>query len=215
MGKLIDLTGQQFGRLFVIERVGNYISPQGVKQAQWRCKCKCGNETNVTTAKLRSGHTQSCGCKVVETIAQMNKTYGMSNSRLHYAWGNMKSRCYNPNNRFFKRYGGRGITVCEEWRDSFTAFVDWAMENGYRDNLTIDRIDNNKGYSPNNCRWVTAKVQANNRSTSKVYVIDGTAKSISEWCERYTKKKSTVAYRLNAGWTIEEALELVPRKKTK
>lgn len=201
MSKFIDLAGQRFGRLTAVERAGK--NRYGVV---WKCLCDCGSYTEVAGTKLRNGHTRSCGCLVSDTIGNLNRTYGMSKSRLHYIWGNMKSRCYNANNRFYKRYGGRGIAVCDEWRDDFTAFVDWALANGYDATLTIDRIDNDKGYAPDNCRWVDMTTQANNRTSNKLFTMDGQTKSISEWSKAYGRKRATVAYRLRRGRSIQEAL---------
>ena len=143
-GKAIDLTGQRFGRLTVLERAGT----DSRREAVWRCICTCGNEIYVQGHHLRCGNTQSCGCLRVDTAT----THGESRSRLYHIWFGMKTRCYNPNTKDFKNYGGRGITVCPEWLYDFPAFQKWAIANGYRDDLTIDRIDNDKGYSPDNCR---------------------------------------------------------------
>lgn len=208
MSKLIDLTGERFGRLTVIER-----AESNKYGAIWKCSCDCGNRVSVAGVKLRNGHTRSCGCLVSDTIGNLNKTHGMSHTRLHYIWGNMKSRCYNPNNHFYKRYGGRGITVCDEWIDDFTAFVDWALSSGYDESLTIDRIDNDQSYFPDNCRWANKTEQANNRKSSRLFEMGGEIKSISEWCREYKKKSPTVAYRLRQNWTIEEALDLTSRNK--
>lgn len=208
MSKLIDITGRRFGRLTVIERAGS--NKYGAK---WKCECDCGNISVVLGAKLRNGHTKSCGCLVVEHIENVNKTYGMSDSRIHYIWGNMKGRCYNENDQAYDRYGGRGITVCDEWREDFTAFVDWAFANGYADNLTLDRRDNDGNYCPENCRWATYKTQANNRRNSRPLTFNGETKSLSEWCEEYGKKRDTVRYRIRHGWTFEEAFDIIPRQK--
>ncbi len=159
MGKLIDLTGRRFGRLTVVGRGG--LEMNGA--IRWVCKCDCGQGVSVRGEALRKGITQSCGCLHSESVAARSTTHGLRKTRLYRIWANMKDRCLNRNTRSYSYYGGRGITICEEWKNDFQAFYDWAMANGYRDDLSIDRIDNDKGYSPNNCRWATHSEQMYNR----------------------------------------------------
>ena len=206
MGAPVNLTGQNFGRIIVLYEVEPHITIGGSKQRQWRCRCDCGNEFVTTTQNLRSGDTRSCGCLSTETRQQNATTHGGSGTKLYKIWKAMKKRCTNVNSSDYKYYGGKGVSVCPEWSDSFTAFRDWSENNGYRNGLTIDRIDNDKGYEPCNCRWVDMKSQCNNRSTNKYYTLDGVTHTISEWARISNIKYSTLYMRLLNGMPIGEAI---------
>ena len=199
--KLIDLTGRRFGRLVVVEKHGH----KG-KAVTWLCKCDCGSEVIVRGKDLCGGLTRSCGCIHREQLIERNTTHGLCGQRLYNIWGCMVQRCSNINNPCYDLYGGRGITICDEWRRDFGAFYDWAMSHGYKDDLTIDRIDNDKGYSPDNCRWITAKEQGNNRSTNRYLEFNGEKHTISEWGELLGIDSETIASRLRRGWSIEKTL---------
>ena len=156
-----DLTGKRFGKLTVIA----YAGKSKKREYLWHCKCDCGKETISRGYHLMSGHCKSCGC----TRGRTHKTHGLSNHQLYHTWSSMKQRCTNPKVPEFNAYGGRGIKVCDEWTHDFKAFYDWAMANGYDPKLSIDRIDNDKGYSPDNCRWATMEQQIANRRYVKPY----------------------------------------------
>lgn len=142
-----------------------------------------------------------------------NYKHGGKGTRLFSIWANMKSRCYNQNTTHYSRYGARGITVCEEWKDDFQAFYDWAISNGYEDHLTIDRIDNDGNYEPSNCRWATVNEQSTNRSTNHVVTINGISKCLMDWCVDCGVNYKTVKDRLKRGWTYEDALFKVVQTK--
>ena len=178
----IDLTGQKFGKLTVIKR-----DFSRKKRAYWICQCECGNTTTVASCDLRSGHTQSCGCKCFESH---NAKHKMKHTRIYNIWCWMRKRCNNQKEKCYKYYGGEGKTVCHEW-DEFLPFYQWAIENGYNDKLSIDRIDINKGYSPDNCRWATPTEQNRNRRNTVMIKNGDKFESLPKLCEElnfsYTK----------------------------
>lgn len=162
--RVIDLTGQRFGRLVVLERAENLKG-----KAAWKCKCDCGKELIVSSNNLRRGNTASCGCYCKEQTSKSRKTHGLAQSRIYHTWNHVKDRCLNPSNNVFRHYGGRGITICEEWKNSFQAFYDHVSqlphfgEKGY----SIDRINNDGNYEPGNVRWATRSEQNKNRRKVK------------------------------------------------
>lgn len=203
MPKLIDLTGQRFGRLVVVKRTDN--SADG--KARWLCKCDCGQSKAVLGEYLKKGRTNSCGCIKSESSSKRFKKHGGRNSKLYRIWSNMKDRCNNPNCKAFSDYGGRGITVCKEWLADFSAFQKWAFANGYKEGLTIDRKDNDKGYYPDNCRWTDRKVQGNNKRNCRYITYKGQRKTVAEWSEITNIPHDTLLYRLNHGWKTERILK--------
>lgn len=177
MPNLIDLTGIHIDRLEVVERAENHG-----KEARWLCKCDCGNLVTMSGKALRNkSRFHSCGCYTKEAALQNlqkvkrigsdnpNYKHGGANSRLYWVWGSMIQRCTNPNNKNYDRYGGRGISVCDEWLHSYAAFQKWALANGYCNGLTIDRKENDGNYCPENCRWETIKEQQSNREKRRWY----------------------------------------------
>lgn len=148
----VNIVRKKYGYWTVLERSKNING-----RSSWLCECKCGNKKVIKLSDLRNGRSRSCGCLRRETTSKNFKTHGLIHSKLFSIWSCMKTRCYDLNVSNYERYGGRGITICEEWLNDFMNFYDWAMRNGYKDNLTIDRKNNDDNYEPSNCRWATIK----------------------------------------------------------
>lgn len=204
MGNVIDLTGKRFGRLVVIKRMKN---SKGGK-AMWMCRCDCGNKTIVPTCNLNNGHSRSCGCMTAESASKRNRTHGDRHTRLYGIWTNMKTRCTNGNCNRSRYYHEKGISVCEEW-ELYENFKKWSLENGYNDSLTLDRIDNSKGYEPSNCRWVTYKQQERNKTNNHVISYNGMSKTMVEWSEILGINYGTLRSRIYRGWSIQRAFEQI------
>jgi hypothetical protein len=200
MATFNDLTGQRFGRLVVLKLSKQKKSGKRYRY-YWFCQCDCGNTHEVRTDSLTSGNVQSCGClhkeQAIKNVS-LHHSHKMSNTRLYHIWQKMKARCSNERSSDYYKYGGRGITVCNEWMD-FNLFCQWALSNGYSDDLTIDRIDNNRGYSPNNCRWVNAKMQARNRRSNIKVSFKGQEMTLLEASELSGIKYSALIARWNRG----------------
>lgn len=163
MGKRIDITGKKFGRLIAIRDIGS----SNDKGRVWEFQCDCGKVKTARSSDVRNGKIRSCGCLHRDMLVEEKTTHNMHGTRIYRIWRNIKTRCLNPNASHYSRYGGQGISICDEWRDSFESFRDWALSHGYSDELSVDRIDNDKGYCPDNCRWATLEQQAVNRRTPK------------------------------------------------
>lgn len=172
MAKLKDITGEKYGRLTAIKFVGR---TENTRKAIWKFECECGNEIDVRSDKVKSGSYVSCGC--LRKIR--NITHGMSDTRIYSIWCDIKKRCNNKKQKHYDNYGGRGIRVCKEWNDNFRLFYEWSISNGYNDNLTIDRINVNGDYEPNNCRWVSLDIQHYNKRNT-IYIDGKTIKEISD-----------------------------------
>lgn len=206
MSKPLDLKDKRFGMLVVLKRVEN--TPKG--KSRWLCKCDCGTKKIITGNALQWGNTTSCGCNKYKKIGFHHRTHGYSGTRLHRIWKNIKVRCYYKGHKEYCNYGGRGITVCSEWRNDSSAFINWALTHGYSDKLTLDRYNNNGNYEPSNCHWVTMKEQSNNKRNSYYITIDNETHTLTEWCEIYNVSYNMIRRRLEKGWDLLTAIAVPP-----
>lgn len=200
--------GQKFNRLTVIGF--RYLRRGQYHHWEWECKCDCGNVKTFNPGKVKSGHTQSCGCIRAERLIGYNKVnkyiHGGHKTRLNNIWHGARQRCENPTSKDYKNYGGRGIRFCSEWQ-SFDCFRNWAMNNGYDPALTLDRIDTNGNYEPDNCRWTSIKAQCRNKRTNVIVTVNQKEMTLAEACDKYGMPYQNVWHRLFIyGWTLEEAL---------
>lgn len=203
-----DLAGKRFGRLVV-------VSFRGVQKGNrmWQCQCDCGSTVVKTTHRLMHGKVKSCGCISAEILHARNHRHGFRHTPIYKIWEAMVRRCHNKNDSKFRRYGGRGIQVCEQWRCSAEAFCRWAIDAGYKQGLQIDRIDNDGHYTPENCRFVPGKINSRNRCTTRWVDYGDSRKSVTEWSEITGIKVGTILYRLNHNWTCAEALGFEVRSR--
>lgn len=198
-----DEIGKKYNKLTIL-----YPDYKKGKHIYMRCKCDCGNEISARLDCIKSGNTQSCGCFGKEQRFKANFKHGMTfKHRLYNIWQNMKARCYNKNKYCYKNYGARGIFVCDEWKNSFENFYNWAMSNGYKKELELDRIDNDGIYSPNNCKWATH--QENNNHTRRTVYIEhnGIKFTITDLCEIYNISRKKIEYRHSVGKSFEELIK--------
>lgn len=218
MPKLKDISGQKFGRLTAVERIDTDKRGELI----WLCQCECGNTTKVRSSHLRNGRTKSCGCLKRERTIERNFKHGAcqngETTRLYITWRNMRRRCQDPEEKNYENYGGRGISVCEKWQD-FRNFQKWAKNNGYKEDLEIDRIDNDGDYCPENCRWVTHQKQSNNKRTNRLIEFNGRVKTLAQWARELDIKYISLYMRLKRGWSVEKAFtepinEQMSRAKT-
>lgn len=197
-----EVLGKRFGRLVAIREKGRDSRGAII----WECKCDCGNITQVTTYRLTKGIIKSCGCYQRDITKELFTSHNMSRTRLYKIWQDMKARCNNSNTPYYHKYGGRGISVCAEW-NTFEPFRDWALANGYQENLTIDRIDVNGNYEPNNCRWITNQEQQNNKRTSHFLTYNGKTQTITEWGKELGIKPKTLQSRImDYHWSVEKSI---------
>lgn len=204
-----DLTGQRFGRLVVIKRAANKK-----RAVCWECLCDCGKTHIVRSTELCSGKTKSCGCLNKENTIQRNTKHGgktrANADRLYYVWQKMRLRCCDEKDKSYKNYGGRGISVCDEWRNDYAAFKAWALANGYNENAkrgqcTLDRIDVNGNYCPENCRWVSMAEQQQNKRNNRLITYNGETRTMAEWARFIGISAGTLHNRLKK-WGVEKAL---------
>lgn len=206
--KILDIKGKRFGKLIAIERVKNVK-----KKVSWKCLCDCGKETNVLTTNLTSNRIKSCGCLKNQKLIERSTKHNQRHTKLYEVWKTMKQRCSNPNHKSYHNYGGRGIIVCDEWKNNYQAFYEWSMNNGYKEGLSIDRINNDGNYEPSNCRWTDKITQNNNTRQNKPIIIDGVSKTIHQWANEYNIPVNLVRNRIyNLHWDIVKALT-TPKKQ--
>ena len=201
MPRLIDLSGETFGKWRVLKRDGSLNG-----KPSWLCQCECGTIRTVSGSNLRMGLSCNCGCVRSEKIEERNTTHGKSGTRLYRIWCGLKERTANDKNPAYKWYGARGISLCDEWQD-FETFQKWAVFSGYEPHLSLDRVNNNGNYEPGNCRWVTPKQQSNNTRKNKLLTYNGETHTVSEWAWITGIGRSTLSNRINrGGWSTEKAL---------
>lgn len=201
MGKFIDLTGKRFGRLVVVGRAGRDKN----NLLLWECRCDCGGSTITRGQDLRRGKSTNCGCRHKEVLEERNYRHGMTGTRPYRIWKGMHTRCYNPNTASYLDYGSRGIKICDRWKNSFENF--WAdMQDGYADNLEIDRIDPEKDYCPENCRWASDKTQNRNKRNNHYIKTPFGVITLAELAEKLETPYDTVKHRVNLGWSVEELM---------
>jgi hypothetical protein len=211
MGKKIDITNpSKYARLKILGE-SEKIHRSGKRKVRYvKVLCDCGNVNTTRLDHLVTGRTKSCGCHKLEVLRLKGKNlkHGDCGTSLHHRWNGIISRCYNKNNVSYYRYGGRGVDMCDEWRNDYLKFKEWALKNNYKENLQIDRIDNNGNYEPNNCRWVTGIVNANNKSNNLFITYDGQRKTLSNWAKILGINKSTLQTRITRKkWSVKRAFE--------
>lgn len=205
----MDLVGQKFGRLRVIGYSG-----ESRTRSMFSCECDCGEICIVLGNRLKNGHTKSCGCYSRDIQSMVHKIHGLSNGKdqLYSIWRTIKARCSNQNTWNYNRYGGRGISICDEWKDDPKNFIEWCRKNGYKQGLSIDRKDNDGNYEPDNCKFSTPKEQARNRRNTVLHEFNGESKTIAEWAEVLGYSVNTLATRYARGDTGDALFRSITRK---
>ncbi len=213
MGKKLNLAGKRFGKLIVLEFA--FVKN---KRRYWLCKCDCGKEKVIQLPHLTSKHTISCGCYQKQKAKQSLTKHGKYYTKLYSIWINIKDRCCNPKNKSYNNYGGRGINICSEWIDKekgFINFYDWAMKNGYKKDLTIDRIDVNGNYTPFNCKWSTKTEQQQNKRTNIFITFNNKTLNISQWAKELNVPYYRIQSRLKKGLRFEECIKNIDYRKNR
>lgn len=200
MVKKLNLVNQKFGRLTVIE----YMESDKMGKANWKCICDCGNFTKVRSGDLMNGHIKSCGCLRNESTMKRRTKHNMSQTPIYICWNNMKQRCTNPHATGYEYYGAKGIRVCKEWQN-FKNFYNWAISNGWKEGMTIERIDIYGAYEPDNCKWITKQEQKYNRSDSHFITYNGKTQTLAQWAKEIGVCPSSLRYRLSH-WPLEKAI---------
>lgn len=210
MSNFEDLTGKTYNMLTVIKRLPNNSSGATV----WECQCECGRITKVRSSNLKNGNVKSCGCLKHRSTST---THNKSNTKLYGIWNAMKQRCYNPNYHAYKNYGGRGIIICDDWVNSFNNFYNWAINNGYQEGLSIERINVDDNYYPNNCTWITLAQQAQNRRSCHMFCYNNKKQNLTQWCNELGLDYKLVHNRIfKLNWSFERAIsEPVHTEKNK
>ena len=214
MSKMIDMTGHIFNGCEVIEKENYKIHDR----VAWLCVCYCGNYFVAAGKSIRNGEIKSCGClrkEILNSQGKKNKTHGETNNKLYNVWRGIKKRCRIENTSNYKHYGGRGIQVCDEWYDSYENFKDWATNSGYKEGLSIDRIDVNGNYEPSNCRWVTMKTQQNNRRNTKYGEYKGRTMTFSEIAEITGLTLQAIHYRYKHNIDFDKPKKETPEEELK
>lgn len=199
----IDYTGVKYNNITVISYYGK---KPNANRHFWNARCDCGEKMIITATKIRKNQPKSCSA-----CRKPNKTHGKTNTRLFYIWQSMKGRCYNENNQDYYNYGARNIKVCDEWLNDFMGFYNWSINNGYNSNLSIDRIDNDKGYCPSNCRWATDIEQANNKKNNIIIEYKGVRDTLPNWARKMGISAGTLQSRYYNNWSVEDMLTIVPK----
>ncbi len=200
----IDYSGIKYNKISIIDYYGKKPT---ANRHFWNAECDCGEKMIITATNIRKKKSKSC-----MHCSKPTKTHGKTNTRLFYIWQSMKDRCYNKNNQDYYNYGQKNIRVCDDWNNDFMNFYNWSMRNGYNKKLTIDRINNDKGYQPNNCRWATNIEQANNKKNNIIIEYKGVRDTLPNWARKTGIKPGTLQYRYYNNWDVERMLTLKPKK---